>query len=112
MLGERQAAIMATLATLHAEVSALAALRAELSAQDVRSERLAMRSQALERRSAVQEQRSEALEQRSAALEAFLRRGPLRRLGDDLAAVWRAVLPRSIRAPLHRWRQGRHRQSR
>ena len=98
MLDERQAAIMATLATLHAEVSALAALRAELSAQGVRSERLAMRGEVLERR--------------GAALEALLRRGPLRRLGDDLAAVWRAVLPRSIRAPLHRWRQGRRRQSR
>ena len=43
---------------------------------------------------------------RDDAIEALLRRGPLRRLRDGAAAIWRAVVPRAIRAPLHRWRRG------
>lgn len=47
-----------------------------------------------------------AVAARGEAMEALLRRGPLRRLRDGAAAIWRAVVPRSIRAPLHRWRRG------
>ncbi|MEO3474814.1 glycosyltransferase family 4 protein [Roseomonas sp. CAU 1739] len=51
--------------------------------------------------------RSQAIAARGEAIEALLHRGPLRRLRDGAAAVWRAVVPRAIRAPLNRWRRGR-----
>lgn len=52
-----------------------------------------------------------ALAERQAALAMSLgapqrRRGALGRLRDAAGAVWRSVVPRAIRASLHRWRTG------
>lgn len=78
ILSGQVAALREQVAQQAAILPALAALRDEVSAATARGE----------------------------AIEALLRRGPLRRLRDGVAAVWREMVPRSIRAPLHRWRRG------
>ncbi|MBR0659125.1 glycosyltransferase [Neoroseomonas oryzicola] len=83
-IAEAQAALAAALARgLAAQVADAECLRADLAA--------------LQAATALQAARTDAL----------LRRGPIRRLRDAAAGLWRAAVPQAIRAPLWRWRTGR-----
>lgn len=84
------------------------ALSAQLAAlAEAQPARMAvLRAEATALRAAVATLQADMASQ-AARTEALLRRGPLRRLRDDLAHLWRATVPHAIRAPLWRWRAGR-----
>lgn len=99
-------------AAVHADAAAraaeAAALHAALAAVGAEARALRAETQAALARNEAWRATTEVALARS---EAWQHRGPLRRLRDGVAALWREVVPHAIRAPLWRWRTGRRDQA-